>query len=92
MTQKEKREAKLNKVLKAIQDDLQNTKRHPNPEWVKGWVNSLNMTSFLYGCARLNDMQVLTELIFACIACDIDKKEILTMLADKGDLHYEEGK
>jgi len=86
MTQQEKREAKLNNVLHEVKDRLDKSN---NKEWANNWLHQLNTIGFLYGCSRLNDMQVLTKLIFAGIACDMTEKDILKLLADKGDLYYE---
>lgn len=86
MTQQEKRTAQLNKVLNAIKDKLAND---TNKAWADNWLHKLNMTGFFYSCGRLNDMQVLTKLIFAGIACNMTENEILKLLANKGDLHYE---
>ena len=86
MTQQQKREAKLNNVLHEVKDRLDKSN---NIEWANNWRNQLNMIGFLYGCDRLNDMQALTRLIFAGIACDMTENDILKLLADKGDLYYE---
>lgn len=86
MTQQEKRTAQLNKVLNAIKDKLANDN---NKAWADGWLHELNMTGFFYSCGRLNDMQVLTKLIFAGIACGMEKNDFMKLLAQEGDLHYE---
>ena len=79
MTQQEKREVKLNKVLGEVKARLEKSK---NAEWVKGWCDKLNMTGFFYSCDRLNDMQVLVRLVFAGIACDMNENDFLELLAD----------
>lgn len=87
MTRQQKQEAKLNRVLDAVKERLG---KNSNKEWVKGWCDILNMTGFLYGVSRLNDLQVMTRLVFACIAVDMKQDDILKLLADKGELFYGE--
>ena len=79
MTQQEKREVKINKVLGEVKARLEKSK---NSELVKGWCNVLNMTGFFYSCGRLNDMQVLVRLVFAGITCDMKQDDFLELLAD----------
>ena len=85
MKQQEKREAQLNKVLNAIKERLEKDK---NEAWADGWIREINMAGFFYSCGRLNDMQVLTKLIFAGVACGMEKDDFLKLLAQEGDLHY----
>lgn len=86
MTQQEKREQKLNKVLNEVTARLNKSK---NDEWKKGWFDVLNMTSFLYGCGRMNDYQALVRLIFAGVACDMKQDDFMKLLDDKGGLFNE---
>lgn len=86
MTQREKREQKLNKVLNALKERLE--KDNGNDNFKSDLVSAINMTGFFYGCGRLNDMQTLVKLVFRGLQLGMDENDFLELLADAGDLHY----
>ena len=79
MTQSEKREQKLNKVLAIVNEAVENTK---DENLKKDCIHIVNITGFLYSCARYNDLQALARLVNIADALKIDGKIILEALKD----------
>ena len=79
MTQQEKREVKLNKVLTIVRDAVISL---DESELKKDCTNTINITGFLYSCGRLNDMQALTRLLGVAHKLNIDENAIMEALND----------
>ena len=74
MTQQEKQETKLNKLLKAI-----NNKQE---QLTSDNLNLLNLTGFFYSCGKLNALQVMARLTYIALSLNIDIQEITEILED----------
>ena len=74
MTQQQKQEEKLNKLLALIKPYLDNMS--------KDNLNYLSITQFLYSVGRLNTLQVAVKLSKVATDCKIDINDILQALKD----------
>jgi len=72
MTQQQKQEEKLNKLLSLIKPYLDNMS--------KDNLNCLSITQFLYSVGRLNTLQVAVRLSKVASDCNIDINDIVKAL------------
>lgn len=86
MTQQEKREQKLNKVLKAVSERVEKLQDEGEK---KSYISVLNMTGFLYGCGRMNDMQVIIRLAFIGQKLGMTENDLLILVDEKGNIYDE---
>lgn len=77
MTQQEKREQKMNKLLELIKE------KSKEKSITKDSVQRLNITSFMYGCGRRNELQVIAVMTYVCVTEKLlDINEICKALED----------
>ena len=79
MTQQEKRELKMNKLLDLIKE------KSKEKNLTQESANRLTIASFMYGCGRRNDLEIIAIMTYVCITEKLlDINEICQALKDQG--------